>query len=129
MKFALVISAAPEASLQPAQFAAALLAEGHSLTRVFFLREGVRHGEPSSAAATAWLALPGAGQQFELALCISAAERRQIVPTHEESDRSGQSAKPASERPQQAAARFEVVGLGQLVDALADADRVVDFPG
>ena len=106
MRFALVISAAPEPDLQPARFAAALLAEGHTLTRVFFLREGVRHGQAGSAAAAAWLSLPGAGQLFELALCISAAERRRVVPS-----------------------RFEVVGLGQLVDALAGADRVIDFPG
>lgn len=111
MKFALVVSAAPEASLQPARFAGAVLAEGHSLTRVFFLREGVRHGDAGSTAAAAWLSLPGAGQQFELALCISAAERRHIEPIAA------------------GAARFEVMGLGQLVDALADADRVIDFPG
>ena len=118
MKFALVISAAPEADLQPVQFAMALLAEGHTLTRVFFLREGVRHGEAGSPAAAAWLSLAGAGQMYELALCISATERRHLQPVEHTAHHVGQSA-----------ARFEVMGLGQLVDALEAADRVIDFPG
>ena len=129
MQFTLVVSAAPEPALQPAQFAAALIAEGHSLNRVFFLREGVRHAEAGSAAAAAWLALPGAGQRFELAVCIGAAERRHVTPafTH---DAVQPQLEPGVDGVQRSpSARFEVVGLGQLVDALVLADRVVDFPG
>jgi tRNA 2-thiouridine synthesizing protein D len=120
MHFALVVSAAPELSAQPLRFATAVLAAGHALPRVFFLREGVRHGQPGSEIAAAWRALQARHPALELALCIGAAERRGIPAA----DDAG-SAAPTASAPVRG---FVHLGLGQLVAALAEAERVVDFP-
>ncbi len=115
MRFALVVSAAPDVRAQPLHFAAALLGAGHALPRVFFLRDGVRHGLPGSAVAESWLQLQARHPAVELALCIGAAERR-AIPT------------AAGDASASTGHGFVHVGLGQLVAALAEADRVVDFP-
>ena len=60
--------------------------------------EGVRAG---------WVALAAEGG-FELAICVAAAARRGIV---EESLADG----------------FAIVGLGQLIEALEEGDRLVSF--
>ena len=125
MHFALVVSAAPEPGALPLRFATAVLAAGHELGRVFFLRDGVRHGAPGSETAAAWQALQARHPALELALCIGAAERRGI-PAPDNGHVDAQiAAEPAAGSVQPG---FVHVGLGQLVAALADAERVVDFP-
>jgi tRNA 2-thiouridine synthesizing protein D len=125
MHFALVVSAAPDPAALPLRFATAVLAAGHALGRVFFLRDGVRHGEPGTEFAAAWQALQARHPALELALCIGAAERRGI-PATEEAGR----ATPLEPTSMQGIVQpgFVHVGLGQLVAALAEAERVVDFP-
>ena len=123
MRFAVVVSAPPSPAAQPLRLVEALLAAGHSLARVFFLRDGVRHGEPGSAMALAWTELQSRHPALELALCIGAAERRGIPEQAASAGNPGQ-VQPADH----ARLGFIHLGLGQLVAALADADRVVDFP-
>jgi sulfur relay (sulfurtransferase) complex TusBCD TusD component (DsrE family) len=109
MRFAIIVSAAPDPGLQPLRVARALLTAGHALPRVFFLREGVRHATPGTAAARAWAALAQETAGLELALCIGAATRRSLT----EADTA-----PA----------FRHLGLGQYVELLGHAERVLDFP-
>lgn len=93
-------------------FASAVLAAGHEIERVFFYKEAVAIGNRFATAESgdraAWLALAADGG-FELAICIAAAARRGVV--------EGQSL----------ATGFEIVGLGQLVSAMEDGERLVSF--
>ncbi|MEJ2764573.1 sulfurtransferase complex subunit TusD [Photobacterium sp. MCCC 1A19761] len=107
------------------QFAQAVLAEGHRLTRIFFYRDGVYNGSALSAPASdefdlvaAWQQL-AAAHQIELQTCVAAALRRGIVGEQE----AAQNQLPG----QNLAAGFEQAGLGGLSEALLTADRVIQF--
>ena len=93
------------------RFARAALAAGHVIDRVFFYKEAVavgnRFASDEEGVRTGWVALAAEGG-FELAICIAAAARRGIV---EESVADG----------------FAIVGLGQLIEAIEDGDRLVSF--
>jgi tRNA 2-thiouridine synthesizing protein D len=110
-----------------AHFARAVLARGHSISRVFFLDAGTGNG---SAAAVypqderdrlqPWVEL-AEQHGVELILCIASALRYGMLDDTEASRHEKPSATihPA----------FAVSGLGQLVDASAVADRLVTFGG
>lgn len=90
----------------------ALIADGHALEAVFFREEGVYHalaGRAEDAGATrlsaAWKAL-AARAGFPLLLCSSAAQRRL-----DQSPGEG----------------FREAGLGEVLAAMTDCDRVVTF--
>ena len=114
MRISLLVQGAPcsTSSTQSAlAFARAALAAGHAIGRVFFYKDAVGL---ASAFATdeqevreGWRAL-AADAGFELAVCVSAAARRGV--------------EEASVAP-----GFEIVGLGQLVEAMEVADRLVSF--
>ncbi len=128
MKFALAVYGAPYSSQAPHtayNFACSVLQAGHSISRIFFYHAGVLNA--SSLAVTPqdelditeqWSKL-SRNHDVELAVCIAAALKRGIV-NKEEATRYelGQfNLHPA----------FELVGLGQWVDAMISADRVVVF--
>ncbi len=95
------------------KFVAAALAAGHEIPLVFFYHDGVRAAARggSSSQAELWRRLHR-DHQIPLAVCIGAASRRQLAS---ESDR------------RRVDKHFDVVGLGQLMGALMDSDRVVTF--
>ena len=97
-------------------FAAAALKAGHKITLVFFYQDGIqaadRHREAAEAAQWQQLAREN---EIPLAICIGAAARRGLVD---------ESTPEASERVREG---FEVVGLGQYIAALIDADRLITF--
>ena len=97
------------------RFVSAALAAGHEIPLVFFYHDGVRVAEAGSSAAIlrAWHTLH-LRHGLELAICIGAATRRGVAS---ETDRS------------RVDEHFQVVGLGQLIGALADSDRLVTFSG
>jgi tRNA 2-thiouridine synthesizing protein D len=128
MKFSIVVYAAPyssEAAASAYNFCKAALAQGHDIYRLFFFGDGV-HNASSLAVAPQdennlqqlWHALI---QQHDLdsVICVSSALKRGIVDTQEAGrhDLLGASAYDSS----------EISGLGQLVDATANSDRVVNF--
>lgn len=130
MRIAVVVNGSPTAS-QAAntalRYIEAALALGHKVPRVFFYGESVHTANtlttpPQDEAnlTQRWQAL---AQQHptELIVCIAAAVRRGVMDDRE----AGRHEKTAGNL----AAGFELSGLGQLVDATLNADRVITFGG
>ena len=128
MKFAIVVHGAPyssEACLSALKFAKAVLASGHSINRVFFYHDGVHTANRLIAApqdealvSEQWQEL-GSGNNIELIACIASCLRRGILDETEADryDKSGNNI----------ATGFTISGLGQLIDASINADRIVTF--
>ena len=128
MKFAIAVFGAPQSSqscLSALKFAQAVIKEGHVLYRVFFYHDAVSAGNLLSAPpqdeidlTKEWIAF---SEQYntELIVCIASALRRGML-NQEESDRYEKTV--ANLSPQ-----FTVSGLGQLIDAGIEADRLVSF--
>lgn len=128
MNFALAVYGAPYSSQAPHtayNFACSVLQAGHDITRIFFYHAGVLNATGLTVVPqdevdiTERWALLSQKHNVELAVCIAAALKRGIVNKEEaaryELDQS--SLHPA----------FELVGLGQWVDAMINADRVMVF--
>ena len=130
MIYALAVHGAPyssNAAEHALGFADALLARGHRIERVFFFHDGVYHGLNSSVPpqtrhnvnlAKRWQSLRSGGT--ELAICIASGIKRGVV-NEAEQERCDLPSDTLS-------ATFELVGLGQLIGAIATADRYVEFP-
>ena len=128
MKFAIVVHGAPygsASSFSALNFAEAVLRRGHVLYRVFFYHDGVYNGNALMAPpqdemdlVRRWSALADA-HGVELMVCIASSLRRGLLDATE-ADRYD---KPAHNL----AHGFEISGLGQLIDAGLNADRVVTF--
>lgn len=130
MRYALLVLESPAAgtSSQAAlRFARAAVARGHQVARVFFYGDGVAAGNSNSCPpqdeadhVAAWRDFALAGGT-ELVVCIAAALRRGVLDAGE------------AERYERAAANldpaFVLSGLGQLAEAVLDADRLVTFGG
>mgnify|MGYP000022604557 FL=1 len=129
MIFSLLIHSPPssQASLSAYQFASALLAQNHSLYRVFFYHDGAYHGSAIQCVgqdefdlSKAWRAL----QQecsFDLVVCIAAGLKRGIIDSTEAS-RYDKDQHNLSDT-------IELSGLGQLADASACSERLISFGG
>ena len=128
MKYTLAIHGAPYAS-QAAQhgiaFAEALLRQKHTIERIFFFHEGVLqalstpvapHGEEDLLQK--WQALSAQG--VELAVCIASGIKRGVL-SEEERARYEKTSNSLAEP-------FTLVGLGQLISAINEADRYIEFP-
>jgi len=128
MNFAISVHGPPHASesaLSACRFSEAAIAAGHQITRVFFYHEGVRTADglgvtpqDEDSVQARWVALHEA-HGVELAVCIAAALKRGILNDDEQAryQKTAASLHPA----------FEIVGLGQLIDALIQADRSITF--
>ena len=128
MKFAIVVHGAPyssEACLSALKFAKAVLASGHSINRVFFYHDGVHTAnrliappQDEALVSEQWQEL-GSGTNIELIACIASCLRRGILDETEADryDKSGSNI----------ATGFTISGLGQLIDASINADRIVTF--
>ncbi|WP_273857612.1 sulfurtransferase complex subunit TusD [Photobacterium sp. GSS17] len=107
------------------QFAEAVLAKGHSLSRIFFYQDGVHNGSALTAPASDEFDLVAAWQQLarghgvELQTCVAAALRRGIVGQQE----ATQNQLPTTNL----AEGFEQAGLGGLAEGMLTADRVIQF--
>ena len=130
MKFTLVVHAGPidsQGSDTALRFARALLSAGHEIHRVFFYRAGVYNANAYTLAPQDERSLPDAWQalanshQLDMVVCIAAAVRRGIVNEKESSryDKSGDNL----------AESMELSGLGQLIAASIESDRVITFGG
>lgn len=104
-------------------FVEAVLAQGHQVRRVFFYQDGVYTGlaqqapQGQSAIHDQWLALATKGN-FKLHCCIANAVRRGILDTQEAN---------RYQRPATLAEGYELSGLGELVSAQHDSDRILTF--
>ena len=128
MKYTLVIHGSP-ASSQACQtalhFARAALKQGHEIFRVFFLGDGVHAGSSLIVAPQGeqdlhheWKAL-GNEHSIDMVVCISAALKRGLLDQSE--------AQRYNKFAFNVEAPFTVSGLGQLVDGVVSADRVITF--
>lgn len=128
MKFSILINEGPythQASDSAYHFTAAALRAGHEIVRVFFYHDGVYNGTRLSVppqddrnVSERWSAL-GQEHSLELILCVAAAQRRGLLDEDE--------ARRAGKDSNNIAPGFEISGLGQLIDAGIQADRLVLF--
>lgn len=128
MRFALLVLANPfsgQSQDTAYRFARAALAGGHAVQRVFFYRDGVLAGSrlPAPPAdevdiAARWREL-AAAHGIDLVVCVAAALRRGILDAAEAErwERDGHNLAPG----------VALSGLGQLVESLLEADRVLEF--
>ena len=117
MKLAILVNEGPfthQASDSAYRFTEAAIAKGHEVSRVFFYNDGVYNANKLSEPQTddrnlvaLWAKL-GQEHGIDLVVCIAAALRRDIK---EEILQDG----------------FRISGLGQLVEAGIDNDRLVVF--
>ena len=128
MKFGILINEGPyqhQASDSAYQFARAELAKGHEVTRVFFYHDGVNNGtrlttppQDDRHIVNRWSEL-AAEHDLDLVLCVAAAQRRGLVDEGE-AKRNGKDA-------DNIAPGFRISGLGQLIEAAVESDRLLTF--
>ena len=128
MKFGIVVNEGPythQASDSAYNFAKAVLAKGHEITRVFFYHDGVNNGtrltvppQDDRNIQQNWTELQKE-HDLDLVVCIAAAQRRGILDENE-AKRQGKDADNIAEG-------FRISGLGQLIEAGIKSDRLVTF--
>lgn len=130
MKFSILVNEGPythEASDTAYQFVKAALAKGHEIYRVFFYHDGVNNAtrltvppQDDRNIVKRWTEL-AAQHKLDLVVCIAAAQRRGVMDAAE-AKRNGKDANNI-------APGFRISGLGQLIEAGIQADRLVVFGG
>ncbi|MEM7206882.1 MAG: sulfurtransferase complex subunit TusD [Pseudomonadota bacterium] len=128
MKFGILVNEGPythQASDSAYHFTEAALSAGHEIVRVFFYHDGVNNGTRLGTPPTddrniteRWSTL-AEKHNLELILCVAAAQRRGLLDADE--------AKRAGKDTDNMAPGFNISGLGQLVDAGIQADRLIVF--
>lgn len=128
MKYALAVYGAPGTSQAPQSalnFARAVIARGHEISRVFFYQDGVHVAsslttppQDETNLSHQWQAFI-AEHKLDAVVCIAAALRRGIINEAEASRYN----LPGNNL----AGGFELSGLGQLLDASSEADRLITF--
>jgi tRNA 2-thiouridine synthesizing protein D len=129
MKFAIALFSAAHApsSRRALLFAQAALAAGHEIVRLFFYQDGVYNAANSVVTPQDEQDLPQQWRAFvtehqlDGVVCIAAALRRGVL-NEEEAQRYQRSAASVE-------APWALSGLGQLHDAIQDADRLICFGG
>ncbi|MBT2342277.1 MULTISPECIES: sulfurtransferase complex subunit TusD [Pseudomonas] len=129
MKFAIALFSAAHApsSRRALLFAQAALAGGHEIVRLFFYQDGVYNASSSVVTPQDEQDLPRqwrtfvSDHQLDGVVCIAAALRRGAL-NDEEAQRYQRSAASVE-------APWALSGLGQLHDAIQDADRLICFGG
>jgi len=128
MKLSIQINEGPyqhQASDSAYQFTKAALAKGHEIFRVFFYHDGVNNAtrlaippQDDRNITQLWTELQKE-HELDLVVCIAAAQRRGLLD-EDEAKRQGKDANNIAEG-------FRISGLGQLIEAGIEADRLVVF--
>lgn len=128
VKFSIVVYAAPyssESAHSALRFAKALIEQDHEIYRLFFFGDGVHNASRITVVAQdeqniqrQWNELI---EQFDIdsVVCVSSALRRGVLD-ETEAERHGKKQVSAYDS-------SEVAGLGQLIDAAMNSDRVINF--
>ncbi len=128
LSYALLVHAAPysqQGALSALRFANAVVERGHRLSTVFFYHDGVHNAsalmsppQDEVQLADGWKRLHREGGT-QLLVCIAAGLRRGLVDTGEAARHglNSHSVEPP----------FELTGVGQLVDAMLENDRLITF--
>ena len=128
MKFAILINGAPwssQAALSALKFAESVLAEGHDIQRLFFFQDGVHNASAYAVTPQDEIDIPKRWQalinshNLDAVVCAASALKHGLLDAGEASryEKNGHNLLPG----------FDISGLGQLVDTLGEADRVVSF--
>ncbi|RMG52402.1 MAG: sulfurtransferase complex subunit TusD [Gammaproteobacteria bacterium] len=128
MKFAIMVNEGPythEASDTAYHFTKAALEAGHEIFRVFFYHDGVNNAtrytvppQDDRNIQVRWSEL-AEKHNLDLVVCIAAAQRRGILDENE--------AKRQGKDGDNIAPGFRISGLGQLIEAGIQSDRLVVF--
>lgn len=128
MKFAVMVNEGPyqhQSADSAYQFTKAALDKGHEITRVFFYHDGVNNGtrfgvppQDDRNITQQWSEL-SKKHGLDLVVCVAAAQRRGILDA-DEARRHGKSGDNIADG-------FRISGLGQLIEAGIQADRLVVF--
>ncbi len=128
MKFGIVVNEGPythQAADTAYQFTKAVLEKGHEVYRVFFYHDGVNVGtrmtvppQDERHIQRNWSEL-AEKYKLDMVVCIAAAQRRGIMDESE--------AKRQGLDGDNIAPGFRISGLGQLIEAGVQADRLVTF--
>ncbi len=128
MKFGIVINEGPythQSSDSALQFVKAALKKGHEVFRVFFYHDGVNNGtslgvppQDDRNLTAEWSEL-AAQHGLDLVVCVAAAQRRGMLD-EDERKRHGKGASNLAEG-------FRISGLGQLIEAGIQTDRLITF--
>ncbi|HHJ14682.1 MAG TPA: sulfurtransferase complex subunit TusD [Gammaproteobacteria bacterium] len=128
MKLSILVNEGPyqhQSADTAIQFTKAALAKGHEIMRVFFYHDGVNNGtrlavppQDDRNITEQWSAL-AKEHDLDLVICIAAAQRRGILDENE-AKRQGKDADNIAEG-------FRISGLGQLIEAGIQSDRLVIF--
>ena len=128
MRYAIQINASPNhthTGYSAYRFIDAALAQGHEIYRIFFYHEGIyhafNHNSPPDDEINLTVCWGELAEKcgIDLVVCISAAQRRGLLYADEAQRRNKQDT--------DLAAGFRIGGLGQWVEALLEADRVIVF--
>ena len=128
MKFSVMVNEGPythQAADTAYHFIDAALRSGHEVFRVFFYHDGVNNGtrmttppQDDRNIVNRWSAL-AVEHDLDLVLCVAAAQRRGILDA-DEAKRNGKDG-------DNIAPGFRISGLGQLIEAGIQSDRVLVF--
>ncbi len=128
MKFSIMVNEGPythQASDTAYNFTKAALDGGHEVYRIFFYHDGVNNGtrlttppQDDRHIVNRWSELADS-HELDLVLCVAAAQRRGIADA-DEAKRNGKDA-------DNVAPGFRISGLGQLIDAGINSDRLIEF--
>ncbi len=106
-------------------FTRAALQQGHEVMRVFFYHDGVNNGtrlttppQDDRNITNRWSEL-AKEHDLDLVVCVAAAQRRGIVDEDEQ--------KRNSKDTNNIAEGFRISGLGQLIEAGIQSDRLIAF--
>ena len=128
MKFAIMVNEGPythQSADTAYHFVVAALKAGHEIVRVFFYHDGVNIGTRLSVPpqddrniSELWSKL-ATENDLDMILCVAAAQRRGLLDQ--------ENAKRAAKDADNMDPGFEISGLGQLIDAGIQADRLMVF--
>jgi len=128
MKLGIQVNEGPynhQASVTALNYCKAAVEAGHEIFRVFFYHDGVNNGTRYSTPpqddmhiANSWSAL-AKDHGVDLVVCVAAAQRRGIVDEGEQ-ERNGKDGNNIADG-------FRISGLGQLIEAGIECDRLLVF--
>lgn len=128
MKFGILVNEGPyqhQSSDTAYLFAKAALDAGHEVMRIFFYHDGVNNGtrltrppQDDRNIVNRWTDMANE-HNIDLVICVAAAQRRGIADA-DEAKRHGKDASNI-------APGFRISGLGQLIEAGIQSDRLIVF--
>jgi len=128
MKLSILVNEGPyqhQSADSAIQFTKAAVERGHEIFRVFFYHDGVNNGtrfavppQDDRNITAQWTAL-AEEHNLDLVVCIAAAQRRGILDENE--------AKRQGKDGNNIADGFRISGLGQLIEAGIQSERLVIF--